>query len=106
MTPEVASGITGVDRELIVEAARVFGRAARGMAKTGTGPDMGPHANVAEHLVQAMNVVCGRFPREGDRYAGSRRAERSAQPARATVVADAHVGAGLPESHGRGHPHG
>ena len=32
---------------------------------------MGPHANVAEHLVQAMNVVCGRFPREGDRYAGT-----------------------------------
>jgi anaerobic selenocysteine-containing dehydrogenase len=40
------------------------------MAKTGTGPDMGPYANVAEHLVQAMNVVCGRFPRAGDRYAG------------------------------------
>ncbi len=47
------------------------GGASRGMAKTGTGPDMGPHANVAEHLVQAMNVVCGRFPREGDRYAGA-----------------------------------
>ena len=71
MTPEVASGITGVDRDLIVEAARVFGRATRGMAKTGTGPDMGPHANVAEHLVQAVNVVCGRFPREGERYAGA-----------------------------------
>lgn len=70
VTPEVASSITGVDAALIVEAARVFGRASRGMAKTGTGPDMGPHANVAEHLVQAMNVVCGRFPREGDRYAG------------------------------------
>jgi anaerobic selenocysteine-containing dehydrogenase len=71
MTPEVASRITGVDAALIVDAARVFGGAARGMAKSGTGPDMGPHANVAEHLVQAMNVVCGRFPREGDRYAGS-----------------------------------
>ena len=71
MTPEVASVITGVDRDLIVEAARVFGRATCGMAKTGTGPDMGPHANVAEHLVQALNVVCGRFPREGERYAGA-----------------------------------
>ena len=71
MTPEVASVITGVDPDLIVEAARVFGHATRGMAKTGTGPDMGPHANVAEHLVQAVNVVCGRFPREGERYAGA-----------------------------------
>jgi len=71
ITPEIASDITGVDRDLIVDAARMFGRAGRGMAKTGTGPDMGPHANVAEHLVQAMNVVCGRFPREGHRYAGT-----------------------------------
>jgi anaerobic selenocysteine-containing dehydrogenase len=71
MTVDVASGITGVDASRIIEAARLFGGARRGMAKTGTGPDMGPYANVAEHLVQAMNVVCGRFPREGDRYAGS-----------------------------------
>ena len=31
---------------------------------------MGPDANVAEHLIQALNVVCGRFPRAGDRPAG------------------------------------
>jgi anaerobic selenocysteine-containing dehydrogenase len=71
VTADVASAITGVDASRIVDAARLFGSAQRGMAKTGTGPDMGPHANVAEHLVQAMNVVCGRFPRAGDRYAGS-----------------------------------
>jgi anaerobic selenocysteine-containing dehydrogenase len=71
MTVDAASRITGVDAARIVDAARMFGEARRGMAKTGTGPDMGPHANVAEHLVQALNVVCGRFPREGDRYAGS-----------------------------------
>jgi anaerobic selenocysteine-containing dehydrogenase len=71
LTPAVASRITGVDEQLILDAARAFGRASRGMAKTGTGPDMGPHANIAEHLVQALNVVCGRFPRPGDRYAAS-----------------------------------
>lgn len=71
VTAEVASRATGVDAALVVEAARAFGGARRGMAKTGTGPDMGPHANVAEHLVQALNVVCGRYPRAGDRYAGS-----------------------------------
>ena len=76
------------------------------MAKTGTGPDMGPHANVAEHLVQAMNVVCGRFPREGDRYAGagvlSGRRNLHAQP----IGADAHVGARVPEPHRRRDAHG
>ncbi|HEX5588343.1 MAG TPA: molybdopterin-dependent oxidoreductase [Acidimicrobiia bacterium] len=71
ITPAVAASVTGLDAELLVEAARVFGRASRGMAKSGTGPDMGPHANVAEHLVQSLNVVCGRYPRAGDRYAGS-----------------------------------
>jgi anaerobic selenocysteine-containing dehydrogenase len=71
MTADVASRITGVNAARIIDAARMFGEARRGMAKTGTGPDMGPHANIAEHLVHVLNVVCGRFPREGDRYAGS-----------------------------------
>ncbi len=75
-TPEVVAGIAGVAPEQIVEAARTFGAARSGMATSGTGPDMGPHANVAEHLVQALNVVCGRFPREGDRPGGVRVLER------------------------------
>lgn len=70
-TPDVVAGITGLDAEAIVEAARMFGTARKGMAKSGTGPDMGPWANLAEHLIQALNVVCGRFPRAGERPAGS-----------------------------------
>jgi anaerobic selenocysteine-containing dehydrogenase len=69
-TPDVVAQIAGVAPEQVVEAAHLFGRARRGMAKSGTGPDMGPWANLAEHLVQALNVVCGRFPREGDQPAG------------------------------------
>ena len=69
-TPEVVAAITGIERDQIVRAARTFGEAGSGMATSGTGPDMGPDANVAEHLIQALNVVCGRFPREGDRPAG------------------------------------
>ena len=41
--------------------------AHRGMVAPGTGTDMGPHSNVAEHLAQCLNVVCGRFLREGER---------------------------------------
>ena len=29
---------------------------------------MGPWSNLNEHLLQTLNVICGRFAREGDRY--------------------------------------
>ncbi|MDZ7676706.1 MAG: molybdopterin-dependent oxidoreductase [Acidimicrobiales bacterium] len=75
--PEVAGRIAGVDPSEIIAAARTFGEANTGMATSGTGPDMGPFANVAEHLVQALNVVCGRLPREGDRPGGFNVLERT-----------------------------
>lgn len=68
-TPDVVASACGIPAADVVRAARIFGRARKGMATTGTGPDMGPVANLAEHLVQCINVICGRFPREGDRQA-------------------------------------
>ncbi|WP_257538485.1 molybdopterin-dependent oxidoreductase [Sphingobium sp. CFD-1] len=48
-------------------AARMFARTGtRGIAVTGTGVDMGPHSNLAEHLVESLNVICGRFVRDGE----------------------------------------
>ncbi len=66
-TLEVASERTGIPSEQILEAARLFGQGPRGIASTGTGPDMSPRANLTEHLVIALNVICGRTNREGDR---------------------------------------
>jgi anaerobic selenocysteine-containing dehydrogenase len=66
-TPAEVGRVCGLEPELVVEAARVFGTAGKGQARSGTGLTMGPHSNAAQHLVDVMNVVCGRFPRAGDR---------------------------------------
>jgi anaerobic selenocysteine-containing dehydrogenase len=56
-----------VPAEGLVELTEVFAAAKRGHAITGTGGNMGPHSNLVEHLVQCLNVVCGRFAREGEK---------------------------------------
>jgi len=61
----------GVSAESLLEAAAAFakpenGRRKRGSAASGTGANMGPHSNLVEHLVECLNVVCGRYAREGD----------------------------------------
>ena len=65
-TPALAAQRTGLSTEEIVQAARMFGTARRGGALTGTGPDMGPRSNLAEHLVSCLNTICGRYLRAGD----------------------------------------
>jgi anaerobic selenocysteine-containing dehydrogenase len=65
-TPAAVAGTCGLDPTDIVATARSFGRAGHGMAHSGTGPDMGPFANVAEHLIRCLNVVCGRYAQEGE----------------------------------------
>ena len=57
---------TGLDRDDIVLAARMFADGPRGSATCGTGPNMAPHGGLTEHLVTCLNTVCGRYPREGE----------------------------------------
>jgi anaerobic selenocysteine-containing dehydrogenase len=72
-TPEEVARRCDISAEALVEMTRAFaaphadGRRKRGAAVSGTGPDMGPWSNLAEHLVECLNVLCGRFAREGDR---------------------------------------
>ncbi|MGI5200219.1 molybdopterin-containing oxidoreductase family protein [Spirillospora sp. CA-108201] len=47
-------------------AARMFGGEKRGRFTTGTGANFGPHSNIAEHLADTINIVCGRLLREGE----------------------------------------
>ena len=62
----------GVTPEALRDAAALFaqphadGRRKRGSAASGTGANMGPHSNLVEHLVECLNVVCGRYARAGD----------------------------------------
>jgi anaerobic selenocysteine-containing dehydrogenase len=66
-TPEAVAAAAGIPASQIIEAARMFAAGTRGTAVTGTGPEMGPHPNLLQHLVQALNAICGRHYREGER---------------------------------------
>ncbi len=65
-TPAVAAERAGVDAGQLVAAARMFAAGPRGVASTGTGPEMAGNGTLTEYLVQCLNIVCGRFCHEGE----------------------------------------
>ena len=65
--PEYVAARTELDREDIIAAARLFAAGPRGSATTGTGPEMGPYPNLVQHLTQALNAICGRHYRAGEK---------------------------------------
>jgi anaerobic selenocysteine-containing dehydrogenase len=67
-TPEYVERRAGIPRDKLREAAELFAlRSKRGIASSGTGPDMSPRSNLSVHMIGVLNVVCGRFLRPGDR---------------------------------------
>jgi len=66
-TPSMAAERAGVTAEEIIDAARRFARAGRGVASAGTGPNMSGHGTLMEYLLLCLNTVCGRWLREGER---------------------------------------
>ena len=58
---------TRLPKQQIVDAARMFAKAKRGIAVTGTGPDMAKHPTLTEHLVICLNLICGRVNRAGEK---------------------------------------
>jgi anaerobic selenocysteine-containing dehydrogenase len=67
-TPAYVAARAGIRAQDLIQAARMFSIESRhGTVVTGTGPNMSPHSNLAEHLAQCIDVVCGRFKRPGDR---------------------------------------
>ncbi|MEH6567722.1 MAG: molybdopterin-dependent oxidoreductase [Halioglobus sp.] len=66
-TPEQVALAADIPAQQIYDAARVFAAGPRGTAVTGTGPEMGAHPNLLQHMVQSLNAICGRHYREGER---------------------------------------
>ena len=65
-TPEYVAKRCDVDQGAIIEAALMVANGKKGGAGTGTGPSMAPHSSLTEHLIICLNVICGRYNREGD----------------------------------------
>ncbi|MBW2425246.1 MAG: molybdopterin-dependent oxidoreductase [Deltaproteobacteria bacterium] len=66
-TPKRAAVRAGVEASEIELAARTFAAGPRGCGVAGTGPNMAPHGNLSEYLLLALNTLCGRWRREGER---------------------------------------
>jgi anaerobic selenocysteine-containing dehydrogenase len=70
-SPSAVGAAAGLPPAEIAEAARIFarplgGKLPRGYAHAGTGVTMSPHGNLADHLYECLNVVCGRYLRPGE----------------------------------------
>jgi anaerobic selenocysteine-containing dehydrogenase len=57
---------SGVPKDHIRQAAQWLGTAKAGQAGSGTGGCMGPDSNLADFLIESVNVLIGGFRRAGD----------------------------------------
>jgi anaerobic selenocysteine-containing dehydrogenase len=86
-TPAYVEQRAGVPADQLVAAAELFAATSqRGIAVSATGPNMAPRSNLAEHLIEALNVICGRFVRAGDAITNPG-AMSPRRPVRAEVIA-------------------
>jgi anaerobic selenocysteine-containing dehydrogenase len=86
-TPDYVARRAGVSASDLFKAASLFARESkRGGAMAGTGPSMAPRSNLSDHLIETLNVVCGRYMRAGERVVNPG-VLRARQPAREQVTA-------------------
>ena len=65
-TPELAAMRADVPVAQIELAARWLGEAERPIAGSGTGPSMAANSNLADHMIELINVLAGGYRRAGD----------------------------------------
>lgn len=66
-TPDYVAGRADIPAEDLVAVARTFGRARRGYAAAGTGPNMSGKGTLVEYLLLCLDTICGHWMRAGDR---------------------------------------
>ena len=67
-TPEAVEKRAGLEPGQIRQIAEMFARDARtGAAHSATGLCMSPYSTLAHQMIETLNVICGRYLREGDR---------------------------------------
>lgn len=65
-TIDYAAQRCGVPGDDIAAAAAAFAQSPKSLAVTGTGPCMGPHSNLAHHMVETLNALRGSYNLAGD----------------------------------------
>ena len=65
-TPELAARRADVPLEQIELAAKWLGEAQRPISGSGTGPSMAANSNLADHMIELINMLAGGYRRAGD----------------------------------------